>query len=206
MVGWEWLRTRGTGAAGATAGALLLALAAPIITSTWNGNPDVTGLAWVLAALWALLGTGVPLPWTLVESLAGFELLHQTACFVALAAIGLLALAAADAPRLWRWRWRVPIAVAADPLILGRGANQLSSVPVWDDGACAALTPLAHGPVFDLPPDAHELALVGALCHARPMGAAINRPLPPAVGVTLGPPGPNHSGSIVRAAVDAGFR
>jgi hypothetical protein len=370
--GWGWLRTRGAGAAGATAGALILALAPALVTSSWNGNPDVTGLAWVLAALWAaeaghgvaagvlvgltamvnpypavmggvalcallarrprvllraaipmacgaiaawslttgalgapdamieraprdgalmgtaslagfvwplpevvptdprwdlshvatgaylgwaallaalaarrdrllgwslvfmgvvaalgpelrvvsemvtpsgpqigppvLVGTGIPLPWALVESLPGFEMLHQTARFVTLAAIGLAVLAAAGAAQLGRWRWLVPVAVAADLLILAQGAAQLQSVPVWDDGACAALAPLEPGPVLDLPPEAHELGLVGALCHTRPVGAAINRPLPPAVGERLGPPGPKQARGIMRAAAEADFR
>jgi hypothetical protein len=49
---WGWLRARGADAPGALAGALAVALAPWLVVSSWNGNPDVTGIGWAAAALW----------------------------------------------------------------------------------------------------------------------------------------------------------
>jgi hypothetical protein len=90
---WGWLRARGADRLGAGAGALVVALCAPMVVSSWNGNPDVTGLAWVAAALWAC-EAGRPL---LAGGLAGAGALCNP--YIGLLGAGALALRLAREPR-----------------------------------------------------------------------------------------------------------
>ena len=370
---WGWLRARGADALGAAAGALVVALAAPLVVSSWNGNPDVTGIAWVCAALWAceedrplaaglivgagalcnpyvavlgagavglrlarqprallraalpaaalaavgwgltswalsapdalvsraprgagglvgtatpggllrpwpeilatdpehglsrvgtgaylgaaallaallarrdralgwglvalgvvaalgpelrlrteviapdgpllgpprLAGTGVPLPWALVESLPVLGLMHQTARFGMWSALGLALLVAQAPARLRRAGALVPLAIAVDLVVVAGAPTHLRAVPTDDSGLCAALDGRAAGAVLDWPPTAHELGMAAALCHRRPVADAINRPIPPSLGRRLGPPGRTRDAELRGHARGVGFR
>ncbi|MEC8425698.1 MAG: glycosyltransferase 87 family protein, partial [Myxococcota bacterium] len=126
---WGWLRARGADRAGALAGSLVVALGAPLVVSSWNGNPDVTGIAWVCGALWAcevrrptlagvLVGAGAlanPYVAVLGAGAVGMRLLRQPRA---------LARAAIPAAALGLMGWGLTAsALSAPDAFISRGAR-----------------------------------------------------------------------------------
>jgi hypothetical protein len=153
-----------------------------------------------------LAGTGIPLPWAIAESLPVLGLMHQTARFGMWTALGLALLVSQAPARLRRAGLLVPLAIAADLVLVAAAPTRLAAAPVEDAGLCTALAGQAPGPVLDWPPTAHELGMVASLCHGRPVADAINRPIPPALGRQLGAPGRSGDAQVRTAAHALGFR
>lgn len=120
-------------------------------------------------------GTGIPLPWALVERLPGLGELLLTSRYTGLCALGLARIAAEAVPASRGVWWSA--LVAFDLLVLADGRRAFEAAPVVDDGLCAAIAPLAPGAVVDAPPNRHELGMYASICHGRPVAEGINRPL-----------------------------